>query len=576
MLSDTLPPCRKRRRAERSPSVEIIYEGTVAATPPAAKRRRRPRRHARLSSSPVIITLDSDSSHDDGGGGNNNDGSGGGGSASSSPLSSQQTVDFSDLPPLPPLHSAAADADLARLPVRILHRGSDGADGSDVDVENVDSRSPPGSPAEHHEGDAEAARGETKAADRRDDATAAAGNDPGAPNSDSRLLATILDDLAGIAAPKTDAPFNFEPQLYDPPGERRYDAIGERRWGGDSPPRRSSARPPPLERPKESGFGEEAEDATPRPYDRNTLPPLRHKHAVGLNPSPFTPHAHVGVNSHADLNSNLRKLRSTCAAAPAGGGLSPADADLCSAEARGESQDIPPISTRKRHFTSALALRGEPASAGGVPADDAHSHARFSPGDSRPKAPFRVKTPSTGVRSPSHDPPADSRASSARLLFGEELLPRRRRPSGALRRPPKCPSGVPRRPPKRPSRAPRRPPKRPSRAPRRPPKCPSGAPHRPPKCPSGAPHRPPKRPSGAPHRPPKRPSGVPRRPPKRPSGVPRRRPHFHKCFLGAPIGKRRRSLRSSPQRRFIRRSLAALRPAIAGSRRRFVALYCDS
>ncbi|KAF1381083.1 hypothetical protein PFLUV_G00170810 [Perca fluviatilis] len=211
---DTSGSRKRPSRAERSPSVEIIYEGTVAgnaASPPAAKRRRKPRRHARLSSSPVIITLDSDSSHDDDGGG--------GGSASSSPLSSQQTVDFSDLPPLPPL----------RLPVRILDRESDGSDGSegahgdhgdhgdhgsdmDVDVEN--GSSPPGSP---DDGDKD-----TKAADQRDaaappspptTASPVRGKDSDVPSADSRLLATILDDLEGIAAPRRkDAPFNSEPR----------------------------------------------------------------------------------------------------------------------------------------------------------------------------------------------------------------------------------------------------------------------------------------------------------------------------------------------------------------------------
>lgn len=38
-------PCRRRSRLDRSPSVEIIYEGTAtAAQPPARKRRRKQQR----------------------------------------------------------------------------------------------------------------------------------------------------------------------------------------------------------------------------------------------------------------------------------------------------------------------------------------------------------------------------------------------------------------------------------------------------------------------------------------------------------------------------------------------------
>ncbi|XP_038586898.1 splicing factor, arginine/serine-rich 19-like [Micropterus salmoides] len=117
----------KRCREDRSPSVEIIYEGTFISNEtqsPARKRRRKRHRKAQQSSSPVIITLDSDSSRDDG---NNKHG---GGSSSSSPLSSQQTVDFSDLPPLPLVHSSgvggALNAEIGELPVDILDRASDG------------------------------------------------------------------------------------------------------------------------------------------------------------------------------------------------------------------------------------------------------------------------------------------------------------------------------------------------------------------------------------------------------------------------------------------------------------------
>ncbi|XP_068164902.1 E3 ubiquitin-protein ligase Topors-like isoform X2 [Antennarius striatus] len=114
-----------RRREERSPSVEIIYEGTFIPTaiegPPRKRRRRRPRR-TQPSSPPVVITLDSDSGCD----------VIARKSASSSPVSSQQTVDFSDLPPLPlpntPGVGGALNADIGELPDDILERGSHGSD----------------------------------------------------------------------------------------------------------------------------------------------------------------------------------------------------------------------------------------------------------------------------------------------------------------------------------------------------------------------------------------------------------------------------------------------------------------
>lgn len=98
-------------------------------------------------SPPVVITLDSDSSHGDVINVNNV------GNDSSSPLSSQHTVDFSHLPPLPLLPStgvgAALHPDVGELPTDILDRGSDGwgpaaspiaVDNSDVDVESIEQR----------------------------------------------------------------------------------------------------------------------------------------------------------------------------------------------------------------------------------------------------------------------------------------------------------------------------------------------------------------------------------------------------------------------------------------------------
>ncbi|XP_013888666.1 soluble scavenger receptor cysteine-rich domain-containing protein SSC5D [Austrofundulus limnaeus] len=185
---------RKRSREDRSPSVEIIYEGTITSQPPGDKRRRKRHRRARHSSPPVIITLDSDSSddiirkrH----------------STSSSPLSSQQTIDFSDLPPLPLVHSAgvggALDTEIGELPAEILDRGSDGSevetagpsagrinisDNSDVDVENLEDED-----------------GKTSPVDRQTHAEVPGGHGDISP-SDKNLLRTILCDLNRISAAK--------------------------------------------------------------------------------------------------------------------------------------------------------------------------------------------------------------------------------------------------------------------------------------------------------------------------------------------------------------------------------------
>ncbi|KAK5618330.1 hypothetical protein CRENBAI_019400 [Crenichthys baileyi] len=118
--NSSLKTGNRRSREDRSPSVEIIYEGTIASSttqPSAHKWRRRRHRRTHLSSSPVIITLDSDSSHDDVRRTN---------SASSSPLSSQQTIDFSDLPSLPMLITRGGQMGGASPPKSWI--GSEGSD----------------------------------------------------------------------------------------------------------------------------------------------------------------------------------------------------------------------------------------------------------------------------------------------------------------------------------------------------------------------------------------------------------------------------------------------------------------
>ncbi|XP_070786266.1 E3 ubiquitin-protein ligase Topors-like [Enoplosus armatus] len=328
----------RRCREDRSPSVEIIYEGTIPSNttqPPARKRRRTRHRKTQHSSSPVIITLDSDSSRD---AANNKNSSS---SSSSSPLSSQQTVDFSDLPPLPLVHSAgvgeALNAEIGELPVDILDRASDGSETEpaghseaagpiaidnsdnsdrDVDVENVEeSGSLLGSDDDKgpmREADAKA----TTAANQRGAGTVDGGSRPTAENdaaptttdlvrkrdsevstSDSRLLATILDDLKGITAPKCDLSLNIRASCspetrkrrcrdqYEVsqshsnldgwlaetrrpnsnlPEEQQSNDIGDQNQGFDMPTFRTSIPPlPPLERLKECRVREDGRDAPP-------------------------------------------------------------------------------------------------------------------------------------------------------------------------------------------------------------------------------------------------------------------------------------------------------------------------
>uniref|UniRef100_A0AAV2KPW3 E3 ubiquitin-protein ligase Topors n=1 Tax=Knipowitschia caucasica TaxID=637954 RepID=A0AAV2KPW3_KNICA len=112
-----------RGREDRSPSVEIVYEGTISCS--AQKRKRRRQRNTQLYSSPVVITLDSDSDR-----GPLLDQSS---TACSSPFGSQQTVDFCHFPPLPLVHSPAvggtlAGRDIGELPADILDRGLEKSD----------------------------------------------------------------------------------------------------------------------------------------------------------------------------------------------------------------------------------------------------------------------------------------------------------------------------------------------------------------------------------------------------------------------------------------------------------------
>ncbi|XP_034413305.1 uncharacterized protein LOC117747909 isoform X2 [Cyclopterus lumpus] len=387
----------RSRRADRSPSVEIIYEGVVspnAAQTPARKRRRKQQRGTRHSSSPVIITLDSDSSLD--------------AASSSSPISSQQTVDFSDLPPLPSVHSdgvgGALGAEIGELPVDILDRGSEGSevepasrsevaglvaidDGDnsehDVDVENLEESS---LLLDDEDNDEDGPMGATAANPRGSrpigEKNAASTNPIEALSSDSRLLASILDDLKGIAPPKR-TPVNFDPSWSTE--TRPATGAADQNRGFDSPACRSAVRPSPLERLKESSGRKEVKDVPPllkqaspvRSYNRHTPPPLKHKDAGSPHRSPVdSPLVAVGVNSHVDPKSN------------------PID-----------SRPEDPSSVLKRHFT-----RGDPASTSSISANDVRSSCHFAPFDSHSAAPSEVQA--DGINSTSHKPSADARSSS--------------------------------------------------------------------------------------------------------------------------------------------------------------------
>uniref|UniRef100_UPI0037E709F9 E3 ubiquitin-protein ligase Topors-like n=1 Tax=Semicossyphus pulcher TaxID=241346 RepID=UPI0037E709F9 len=426
----------RRSREDRSPSVEIIYEGTItsnATHPPARKRRRKQHRKTQHSSPPVIITLDSDSSHDEV---NNN-------SSSSSPLSSQQTVDFSDLPPLPLMHSSgvggALNAEIGELPVDILDRGSDGfeiepagqseaagpiaidnsdnSDGDvDVDVENVEesgsvsgSDEDKGPKRETNEtretrtaGDSSQPAGENKAAPKTTDLTHKRDSEVLPP--DSHLLATILNDLKGIE-PKCDLSLNFEPNssldtrrkhLRD--YSNQEDWLTERKHPNHSlseerpcnqnqvfdPPIGSTSIPPLplLER------GEEGRDVPPllrqaspvHSHNRNTPPPLKHKDAGSPHLLPVPP-----------VDTDSRVL---------------------------DHQTILPISPLKRQSTRAPALRGEDASSSSNSAFDMHSSCH--------SASSKVGALTIGNHLMSHKRPIDSRCSeksSTSTDFGPQPLP---------------------------------------------------------------------------------------------------------------------------------------------------------
>lgn len=228
-------------------------------------------------SPPVVITLDSDSSHGDVINVNSNV------NDSSSPLSSQHTVDFSHLLPLPLLPStdvgAALQPDVGELPADILDRGSDSweaeprtaatgaaaspitVDNSDVDVETVEQRRsslPPGLP-DHH--------GPPKVGEEEEGG--------GSRQAERRQMATLLDSLQGsCSTPNGPSSNNIGSQL-ELKGRHMW-VDGEHKYPPIPPP-------PLLERLGEGKDLPSLLNPTGM-HSRNTPPPLKHKDATSSLP----------------------------------------------------------------------------------------------------------------------------------------------------------------------------------------------------------------------------------------------------------------------------------------------------
>lgn len=384
----------------------------------------------------------------------------------------------------------ALNAEIGELPVNILDRGSDGSDTEpagqseaaspiaidcsdhDVDVETVEEN---GSLLGSDDDKGPMRRADSKAtpaANQREAGTVDSGSQPTVEGdatptttdlnrdsevSDSRLLATILNDLKGIAAPKCGLTLSFEPSSssnnrkqhfrdqcevsqahsnqdnwlaetrhpsYDLPEERQSNDSREQNQGFDLPTFHTSIPTlPSLERLKECRVREEGKDLPPllkqaspvRSYNRNTPPPLKHKDAVSphlLSPIDLhSPHAsvdvdQVAVNSRVELNSNSTS--------------SPIDSHL-GAELPKDGQAIPPISTLKRHFTSTSALRGEPAFARHISAVDMHPSCHLAPIDSHSTAPSQVGAFS--IHTMSRKPPTGSFSGSENRSPSDDCLP---------------------------------------------------------------------------------------------------------------------------------------------------------
>lgn len=320
----------------------------------------------------------------------------------------------------------ALEADFCELPVDILDRGSDGSDETEpagqckpakaipndnsdheVDVENVGDNGPLlDDDDDNDKNDKEPPLSTCGPIRKRDTKTAATpteavtvdagvplsgGNnisskialgDGGHPNrilkrdsmvlaSDTRLLATILNDLEGISPPKCHLSSHVEPNCLSDVTKRsvsecevsradpnHHDWLAETRLSNsrqpdlpeeqqcdDLPPCHASFPPPPLLQRLKDGrdVPPQLKQASPvQTYNRNTPPPLKHKDAGSPRLSPVSPADPHSLHTHTDLHLNL---------------------------ATSDHQGIPPNSTLKKHLTSSL--RRE-LNCGSLPATSCH------------------------------------------------------------------------------------------------------------------------------------------------------------------------------------------------------------
>ncbi|KAK7910044.1 hypothetical protein WMY93_014728 [Mugilogobius chulae] len=218
----------KKGRDERSPSVEIVYEGTLSSSAPKRKRRRQ--RDTLLSSPPLVITLDSDS---DRGLLLNRS------SASSSPFSSRQTVDFCHFTALPLVHSSAVGGsslesrNIGELPMDILDHGSEksdenrqnnpaalislenSTDNTDIDVEKVETIKTPNCEEEKTQEDLQKLNiledKATSSKNKQDlQETSKIPHTSNSDDTDKKLLDSILSVLDGFTT-KSDIPSTSNP-----------------------------------------------------------------------------------------------------------------------------------------------------------------------------------------------------------------------------------------------------------------------------------------------------------------------------------------------------------------------------
>lgn len=332
------------------------------------------------------------------------------------------------------MHSAgvggALDGEIGELPVDILDRGSDGSEtepaeqsgpiaidnsdnSDDVDVENID-----GSDSLLAWSDDKGQSSNSQGPSREVDTKTTTGIDPIEAGSDSAsdicLLATVLNDLKDISAPRHDPPLNFEARYSPDTRKKRFqDPCGAsrarsnqstwlaemRNFVGDLPTKQHSNNV--RDKNQERNVSREDVDVPPllkkaspvRSHNRNTPPPLKHKDAGSPRLSPAglrSSHASVDidpvVHNLLDLNPNA------------------AVDSLLSPEFPKDHQAIPPISTLKKPLLSALTSS--------TSSSNNASSCHFAHIDSHLADPSQVRGLITGIHSTSHKSPIDLDSSS--------------------------------------------------------------------------------------------------------------------------------------------------------------------